>query len=70
MLKVTSRYIRNLCDQLLYIAQERVGLLWVAKGIAKTMAQPSVNELTRCNRAARSVPEGDAGLRVHAGTTT
>ena len=63
-----SRHTRNLCSQFPYIAQERVDLLWLTKEDAKTMTNPSVKDLTRWKRS--SVPEGDAGLRVHAGTTT
>ena len=81
--EATSRHIRDLCGHILYIAQERVDLLWVAKENAKTMAKPSVNDPTRCKRAARYLkatrgyestlvprPDADGRLRVHAGTTT
>ena len=50
--EATSRHIRNMCGQLQYIAQERVDLLWVAKGNAKTMSRPSINDLTRIRRVA------------------
>ena len=42
--EATSRHIRNMCGQLLYIAQERVDLLWVAKEHAKTMSRPIIED--------------------------
>ena len=74
--EATSRHIRNMCGQLLYIDQERVGLLWVAKGNAKTMSKPSINDLTRCKRVeiylqatkgyeATLVPQQDANGLLH-----
>lgn len=52
--EATSRHIRNMCGQLLHIAQERVDILWMAKGNAKTVSKPSINDdFMRCKRVAR-----------------